>query len=163
ARAVSSPGGGRSVAANGAVIEQAQILTTHNLAVLLDALGLASLLGDRLVVLADACFEFIVRSLDRRPPTWRKAALQRRKNAAYAWRQMVFFLALRPAPEQEAFLERATARLATATPAFRARFSTVLDGLHDAVRGKTLTDRDPRRFLGWTTQPDGPGVLGAGG
>src|SRR4051812_23310909 len=79
-----------SVAQNGTVIEQEQILTTHNLAVLFEALGLGDALRPRLRGLSERCFTWVCRSLQQKRDPW-KAKLQAVKNAAYAFRQMVFF------------------------------------------------------------------------
>ena len=89
----SASGNRWSVARNGKIIEQEQIATTHNLAVLFDALGLMQALQPELDNLARRCFLWICRRLQRKIDTW-KARLQTVKNAAYAWRQMLFFLAL---------------------------------------------------------------------
>lgn len=86
-------GGGR--ARSGSILEQQQILTTKNLAALFAALNLTESLRGQLGGMARRCFEWIC----KRPPTrereWRPR-LRRLKQAAYAWRQMVFFLALLP-------------------------------------------------------------------
>jgi len=55
----SASGNRWSVARNGKIIEQEQILTTHNLAVLFDALGLVRTLGPEAENLARRCFEWI--------------------------------------------------------------------------------------------------------
>ncbi|WP_255217239.1 hypothetical protein [Myxococcus sp. AM010] len=83
------------------IIEQAKILTTHNLAVLFDALGLTRTLRPRLPELARRCFERVFRLLLRDVSRYQHR-LRNVKNAAYAWRQMVFFLSLRSKSEQEA-------------------------------------------------------------
>ena len=141
-----------SVARNGTVIEQEQILTTHNLAVLFDALGLGEALRPRLRELSERCFAWVCRTLQQKRDPW-KAKLQAVKNAAYAWRQMVFFLALLPAGGHEEFLAWAEEHLAKQRPGFRDRFGPALDGLRQAVAGEPFgaTGAGPKRFLGWTT------------
>lgn len=147
-------GGGSPVARNGTIIEQEQILTTHNLAALLGALGLADALRPRLGELARQNFAWVCRRQRQAAPAW-KSRLQVVKNAAYAWRQMVFFLALMPRPEVEEFLAWASEHLDAERPALGARFRPALEGLARAARG--LPTEDParpelaRRFLGWTT------------
>jgi hypothetical protein len=79
------------VARNGAIIEQEQILTTHNLAVLVDGLGLRDALEPRLPELARRCFTWICWRQQLKSADWR-SRLHMVKNTAYAWRQMVFFL-----------------------------------------------------------------------
>lgn len=157
ARAKEAGGGsGRSVAANGTVLEQAQILHTHNLAVLFEALGLTVHLGPRLPELARACFTWI---LDRQSTaiTDPRAQLQRVKNQAYAWRQMLFFLSLGPVDALEPFFLWARGVLdgaAAKEPSVR-RLGPALDGLEHIARGGRF---DPsgrvgqrgRRLLGWT-------------
>lgn len=139
------------VAHNGTIIEQEQILTTHNLAVLFEALGLRDALGRRLRGLAERCFAWVCRTLQQQRDPW-KAKLQAVKNAAYAWRQMVFFLALLPEDELREFLARAEEHLAKQRPGFRDRFGPALEGLRLAAGG-TPGDAGagPKRFLGWTT------------
>jgi hypothetical protein len=140
-----------SVAANGKVIEQEQILTTHNLAVLFDALGLAQPLRPRLAELASRCFRWICRRQQKKITAW-KPRLRMVKNTAYAWRQMVFWLALLSAEEVETFLKFAAGHLREQDAAFRARFQPALDGLIRAAKGLPVEEGEARRFLGWTTE-----------
>ena len=78
------------------------------------------------------------------------------KNTAYAWRQMVFFLALLPHDGAAAFLQWAEAYLSAQPEAFRNRFRPgPFDGLRLASEGRSL-DSDAarasgaRRFVGWS-------------
>jgi hypothetical protein len=137
------------VARNGAVIEQAQILTTHNLAVLFHALDLRPSLpapGE----LARRCFQWICREL-RAPATDWRAGLHAVKNAAYAWRQMIFFLSLEPEDSIREFLAWAGDSLGREAPAFQARFRPALHGLARAVDGLPPENGNARRLLGWTS------------
>jgi len=90
---------GRSVAANGKIIEWQQIITTHNLAVLFSELSLDQSLQPHLAGMALRCWRFICVSLRRLPPkesgAWRRR-LQSAKDMAYALRQMLFFLSRLP-------------------------------------------------------------------
>jgi hypothetical protein len=146
-----------SVTRNGRIIEQEQILTTHNLAVLFDGLGLAASLRPRLGELASHCFEWICRRHQQKRSTW-KAVLQMVKNTAYAWRQMIFFLSLMPADDVEAFLGWAYEHLEKQQSDYQMRFKPAVDGLALAFRGRSFHDRTQleregiRRFLGWTTE-----------
>lgn len=81
---------GWDVAGNGAVIEQAQVLTTHNLAVLVADAGFRPATGWR--ALADGAARRCVERLElaERSPRPLRAV----KDAAYAWRQAVFFLSM---------------------------------------------------------------------
>jgi len=78
------------VAANGAVIEQAQVLTTHNLAVLVADVGVRPSQGWR--PLADGAARRCVARLDLARRSSRP--LRAVKDAAYAWRQAVFYLSM---------------------------------------------------------------------
>jgi hypothetical protein len=84
------------VADKGTVVEQAQVLTTHNLAVLFDVLGLREALGPDLEPMARRCYTWICRRLRFRPDETWHARLIAVKSCAYAWRQMVFYLSLLP-------------------------------------------------------------------
>jgi hypothetical protein len=72
-REVGGPGGSWDTAGNGTVLEQSQILTTHNLAVLVDALGLQPRLEQLAPALADQALDWVVR-------TWQR--LRREQHAA---------------------------------------------------------------------------------
>jgi hypothetical protein len=149
---------GWSVARNGLIIEQQQILTTHNLAVLWGELGLGETLRPRLEELAWRCFAWVCRALQRKIDGW-QPRLRTVKNSAYAWRQMVFFLTVAPAGAVDSFLARADDHLEKQAPEFRDRFRPALGGLARAARGLPTeapsTPQQPggaRRFLGWTTE-----------
>lgn len=144
------------VARNGTIIEQEQILTTHNLAPLVEALG-PTVLGPNAEALAQRCFDWIGRRLRQTTGPW-KSRLRAVKNAAYAWRQMVFFLSVAPAGAFDSFLARAHGWLAQQPEALRARLAPALAGLSRAARGLPVeapaSAAEPsgaRRFLGWTT------------
>lgn len=138
-----------SVARNGRILEQEQILTTHNLAALFGRLGLTRTLAPQLPELARRCFTWICRQQQIPMKDWRPR-LHMVKNTAYAWRQMLFFLSLMPATELPAFMAWAEAHLVEQHADFLARFAPVFAGLERAVRGET-PDKPPRsrRFLGW--------------
>jgi len=76
--------GGWAVAKNGKVIEQQQIITTQNLAVLYQQLELAELLQPELATMALRTFDWICNRLDLNQ-SWH-AKLISLKNSAYAWR-----------------------------------------------------------------------------
>lgn len=139
---------GGSVARNGRILEQEQILTTHNLAPLVGRLGLAQTLEAQLPELARRCFSWICRQQQIPIKDWRPQ-LHMVKNCAYAWRQMLFFLSLAPA-EIPAFMGWAAAHLVEQRADFLARFAPIFAGLERAVRGES-PDKPPRsrRFLGW--------------
>lgn len=135
-----------SVARNGTIIEQAQILTTHNLAVLFDGFGSAGPVD--CLESARRCFRFACRVQQKRGGD-RRVALRAAKNAAYAWRQMLFFLSQVPRADQEAFLAWASEEFGRQEQGFRARFGPGFAGLRAAVQGEGLGP-EARRFLGWS-------------
>lgn len=142
-----------SVAANGKVIEQAQILTTHNLATLVHRVGIAPQPGWS--DLARRCFGTVCRLTaqvhnNRRP-------LPTIKDAAYAWRQMLFALSLCPPDEQRQFLTTLDEETARHPAHVRSRLAPALAGLVRTAEGGTF-DADgtadggrAHRFLGWST------------
>jgi hypothetical protein len=146
-------GGRWSPARNGAIIEQAQIRTTHNLAVLFADLGLQATLTPRLPELARRCFAWVCRNQQLTIRDWR-AQLQMLKNTAYAWRQMLFFVSLLSPSDVAAFQDRSTDYLAEQRSEFAERFQPVLSGLRAVIQGECF-DADGwhaasggRRFLG---------------
>lgn len=137
----------RGVSGNGMVIEQAQILTTHNLAVLFDALDLTRKLRPRLPELARRCFASVCQLLLRNAPQYQHR-LRNVKNAAYAWRQMVFFLSLLPNPEQEAFGRWAQQHLDAQPRRIADPFAPALTRLLAAIEAR-CSPLPGRVFLGW--------------
>lgn len=138
-------GGAWSAVANGMIIEQQQIVTSHNLAQLFGALDLGDL--DHAAMATD-CFRWICRRQQVLSDDWR-ANLQLMKNSAYAWRQMVAFLSELETARQQAAFAALEGIFADQPAAFRDRFAPALDGLGRAVSGETLVDRNAV-FLGWT-------------
>ena len=147
-----------NVAANGIVIEQAQILTTHNLATIAElGVDLPS------VDLAKQCLDTVLRLTARihRNPR----PLGTVKNTAYAWRQMLFFLSLSSPAEQTAFAVHVEQRLATQPNHVRSRMAPAVTGLAHVIGGGTFDSEGAagtgRRLLGWTTKRHwmlGPGA-----
>ncbi|TDC79233.1 hypothetical protein E1193_19430 [Micromonospora sp. KC606] len=146
-----------NVAANGIIIEQAQILTTHNLATIAE-LGIDLPSAD----LARRCMDTVLRLATRIHHNPRPLGTV--KNTAYAWRQMLFFLSLSTWEEQTAFPAYAEQRLATQPDHVRARIAPAVTGLAHVISGGKF-DADGRagtgrRLLGWTTREHwmvGPG------
>jgi hypothetical protein len=117
------------------VLEQSQILTTHNLAVLVDALNLTDRVTAMAPGLANRALDWVMRRLDD-PHLLR--------NCAYAWRQAVFFLSYCDQATQEAAVARLPAHPAVtglAAVVGGARFHS--DGTVDGGR----------RLLGWSVGP----------
>ncbi len=122
------------VAANGMVIEQAQIITTHNLAALVHPIGVTHRL---------------VRRIQGNPRPLRTV-----KDAAYAWRQTVFYLALCGLKEQVSAIAWMQDQLDRQPAHTVRRLDPVLAGLRHVLAGGTLDDGSAshaRRFLGWST------------
>ncbi|HET9483319.1 MAG TPA: hypothetical protein VFO79_05120, partial [Xanthomonadales bacterium] len=143
-------GRGWGVARNGKVIEQSQILTTHNLGVLFERLALRDSLAPHLRDLVEDCFRWIVRQL--RIPGH---SLARLKNVAYAWRQLIFYLSF--ATDAADVVRWMRARLARTDAAFRARFEPAIRGLELALAGvpsssPVFAARGGRVLTGWTTE-----------
>jgi len=109
---------------NGMVVEQAQILTTHNLASLV-TIGLAP--RDGWLSAAEGAYAHAAGLLTRL--NGNRQPHRMLKDVSYAWRQMVFYVAQLDDAGQSAFLGRAAAD-AHARPEFtRARLATLLEGL----------------------------------
>jgi hypothetical protein len=140
-------------ATNGMIIEQQQILTTQNLAVLFGGLQLTEVLRAELSAMAMDCFRWICQRLQMKADKWH-AKLIMVKNSAYAWRQMVFYLSLASAADVGDFVRAAREHLDRQSPDFVARFGPALRGLEMAVEGRALNaDPAARRFLGWSQGP----------
>jgi hypothetical protein len=141
-------------ATNGMILEQQQILTTQNLAALFAGLDLADALRGQLGEMARQCFTWICRRQQMKIDQWH-ARLIMVKKTAYAWRQMVFFLALLPADEVAEFLRWAEGHLEAQPGELRNRFRPALTGLGLAAEGVPIESPaaqgvDARRFLGWS-------------
>jgi hypothetical protein len=151
-----APLGTWDAATNGTIIEQQQILTTQNLAALFDGLGLLRQVGDQLDDMAKRCFIWICKrqqmKIDRR-----HARLIMLKNTAYAWRQMIFYLAMLSEGPVEDFLCWAGEHLREQREGFRTKFRPALDGLVFVARGGSINESSAkigtRRFLGWSRSP----------
>jgi hypothetical protein len=131
------------------VIEQAQILTTHNLAALVHPIGVNPPVG--WPELARRAFAATCRHIVRlqHNPT----PLRGIKDAAYAWRQMLFFMAMCRRDDQialSAWVQDGAGR--HREHAIR-RLAPALAGLRHVLAGGSLDDGsapDARRFLGWS-------------
>lgn len=149
-RAAAEEGKPWDVARNGMVIEQSQILTTHNLALIFGPLGLEDELRIHLREMAEQCFAWICRRQQVKTAKWH-ARLIMLKQTAYAWRQMIFYLSRLSHMEAGRFLVWAEEHLQEQSSDFRARFAPALRGLARVHGGGSFEDAaDARRFLGWT-------------
>lgn len=128
-RAGQERGKAYSIPANGAVIEQSLILTAHNLAVLFSELDLHTMHPDH--ALAQRCYEWICWQRSHNPKG--RGALRSRKNCAYAWRQLLFFLSVGSKPANSFAPENEI---------------DLLNGLRDAIAGRVPAEA----FLGWVAR-----------
>ncbi|GKQ35793.1 hypothetical protein [Streptomyces sp. A012304] len=136
-----------SVAANGTVIEQAQILTTHNLATLVHRVGIAPAPGWE--DLARRCFVTVCRLTARLHGNPRP--LPTVKDIAYAWRQMLFHLSLCGPQEQSRTLAWLPQELTRHPSEVSHRLAPALAGLRQTADGGPADSGTGRRLLGWTT------------
>ena len=151
------PSGGNPRARAGATIEQASILTTHNLAVLVGELDLSPRFSERWAALADRSLVSMIDRIERRVLPESVPHIQRMrasKTAAFAWRQMVFYLSFLPSESLAAFVAGASASLASRTSLAQERLAPVMEGLRIVAAGGTLTRDAPntRRLLGWSVE-----------
>ena len=142
-----------SVAANGMVIEQAQILTTHNLASLAKPVGLRGHLERESQPLATRSFDLVLELVAKANGNPRP--LGAIKDAAYAWRQMIFYLCFAASADHPGFAEQIASRLATQPAHVSDKLTPAVAGLDWVIRGGRLEDANAtetaRRFLGWST------------
>lgn len=142
-----------SVSRNGKIIEQSQILTTQNLAPFFAVLNLRPALSGRLRELSEQCLRWILRR--QKSKSW-KANLRMVKNAAYAWRQMVFFLSLLDPSEIRSFIQWTRAEALGRKSTRAEQFEPALAGLELVANGGSFERQgvegssQVRRFLGWT-------------
>ncbi len=147
-------GDGWSVAANGTVLEQSQVLTTHNLAVLTAGLGLESTLREHAPELVERVFSWVLYAYAHLPEQ-RHPALQAVKNIAYAWRQAIFLLSFCDYSVQAAAVQRLQAATSQGTVS---RLRPAVDGLAHVVAGGRFNavgvadEGNGRRLLGWSVE-----------
>lgn len=151
-----SVGDGSFVARNGAVIEQSQILTTHNLAPLVDRLEIADQLGASVPVLVPQVFDWIIREQTKSRDDW-QATLQMLKNTAYAWRQAIYLLSFADDPTQQMAIGRLRHSWSSGPDRWRTTFEPALVGLEQVGAGARFNPAGRtdvgRRFLGWSVGP----------
>jgi hypothetical protein len=143
-------------AINGMIIEQQQIITTHNLIALFHDLGLRERLKAKFPEMIMATFGWICARL-RMKCCDRHAQLVTIKNAAYAWRQLVFYVSMLDASACRTTLAALQEHLDAQPPDFVQRFSPALRGLQSAANGRApradTESEHGRLFLGWSAQP----------
>lgn len=135
------------------MIEQAQILTTHNLATLVNRVGVAPRPG--WADLARRCFVTVCRLTARVHHNPRP--LGTIKDAAYAWRQMIFHLSLCSPEEQRRVIAGLDDEAARHPAHVATRLAPALAGLTLVAEGGIFGDDGTadagraRRFAGWST------------
>jgi hypothetical protein len=150
--------GGYSPANNGRIIEQQQVLTTHNLAALVTQLELHEHIRSHAYSYAQTAANWIFKRLQLDITEW-VPQLRNMKNAAYAWRQMIFFLSYTDKSTQGDFIKWLDELLMKMEKDNTKRFTPLLNGLKRAysgespiapVKGATVGVEDAIRFTGWS-------------
>ncbi|MFE4665776.1 hypothetical protein ACFRI7_11475 [Streptomyces sp. NPDC056716] len=140
-----SPHASWSVPANGKVVEQAQILTTHNLATLVARAGITSGKPD----LARRSFTTVCRLTARLHNNPRP--LPTIKDTAYAWRQLIFHLSLCTPQDQSDTLDWLYEEATRHAPHVIHRLAPALTGLHRTAEGGTPDEGKGHSLVGWST------------
>jgi hypothetical protein len=135
-----------------AIFEQEQILTTQNLASIFLQLRLQDRMAPQLAAAAQRLFMWICRRHQMVGSS--RARREMIPNTAYAWRQMIFFLALLPQAEQAQIVARCAEIFSQQAPMFRWRFGPAMKGLQAACKGygpgsAHAQGMGARQFLGW--------------
>ena len=141
---------------NKMILEQEQILTTHNLATLFETLDLKEAMQERFLDLAKDCFAYSAQTLQTWKPDWHSQMLQV-KNSAYSWRQMIFYLSFVSDLEFQSFLEFTSKFLQKSSPQLEARLHPIVRGLLLASQGISPFSAEARQqgakaFLGWSEE-----------
>lgn len=145
----------RSTAANGAIIEWQQIITTQNLAALCLHIDGGALLTEDYFNMAKKCYIFLCNCLSKKRSGWHDGLIKV-KNSAYAWRQMIFFMSQLSEHRVAEFLEWTETHLHLQNKNLKQAIQPAMIGLQVAAKGKRL-DREmcvstgAQRFLGWST------------
>ncbi|MEM7247419.1 MAG: hypothetical protein AAF533_18915 [Acidobacteriota bacterium] len=148
----------RRVSSNGIVLEQAQVLTTHDLAVLVSALELEPTLREHGRELVERIFGWLV---TRQLPKWRHTESRRDvKNGAFAWRQAIYFLSLLDGSTQDELITGLEQLVSKREPEEVALFWPVVIGLRGVhggqsfdAAGRLIHDgHQGRRWFGWSVR-----------
>ncbi|WP_051798391.1 hypothetical protein [Catenuloplanes japonicus] len=129
-----------STAGNGAIIEQGQIITTHNLATLAYAVGAEP--QDGWHAAADGAFGTALR-IAARP-----GSLRARKDIAYAWRQAIFFLSVPGTGDPKETIAAFHDRLRSGPERVRERLLPAVEELGQVASGA----RGGSPLLGWVVR-----------
>lgn len=141
---------GWSAATNGCVIEQQQILTTQNLAALEAVPEIGRALKPYRLEMARRTFDRLVTQLRVSRPD-RHSRLVAVKNAAYGWRQMLFYLSDLERSTVAEFEQACRSSLIDSDGQFAESFLPAMVGLRNANERRSVETSGGRRLLGWTT------------
>lgn len=146
-RESNSSSSGWSVAANGVVIEQQQIITTQNLAQLFSLFEWKNDSENEIEEAIKKCFVWICKRQQIKLNDYH-AKLVMIKNTAYAWRQMIFFLSQLEREKQNEIGDFLYEHLYQQSALFSKTFEPIVTRLVDLVKGKS--PRNDYIFTGWT-------------
>lgn len=145
--------GSYSPAINGGILEQSYILTTHNLSTIFNSIGLADKLKPFLLDMCKQCLQVINRYLQA-PYRGYHASLITIKNAAYAWRQCVFYLSYLSQEELQQFILWAENYIDTQSQYFKTLFMPIWNGLMTVINTPNDYNYDDKAshliFYGWS-------------
>ena len=145
-RAGKSPRQGFSVAYNGTIIEQALILTSHNMAGVFSKLDLSELDFEALAL---KCFSWVCDRLELAPPTYHSELISL-KNSAYAWRQMVALMSELSEDELNDVILMLQSHLSSRSLDLQNRLTSTMIALSRAAVEENYLSDQSHQFLGWT-------------
>ena len=144
----------RSVARNGVVLEQSQILTTHNWALLIKEMGLRKTIQQQAPGLLDDIFTWFVRQYCQPINSPYRTKLQMVKNTAYAWRQAIFLLSFVTVEQQADKLYQLQRMVQESSSPYKQQVNRVIEGALWVSWGCRFDDQgqmeNGRRLLGWS-------------
>lgn len=139
-----------NTASNGCIIEQEQIVTTHNLAAFISILKL-DLSVEQLLELATKIRKDVFAKMSSVKRLGWINRLRTAKNAAFAWRQMIFFLSLVPQDQVVKFVHDLQKEFASSrNDEFKTRFGPAVEGLVECVNARVGEVSSKPLFLGWS-------------
>lgn len=135
---------------NGGIIEQQQIITTHNLAALVSYFNLQDKIDWN--TLAMKTWKFILKAVSNHSAIKDKP-LPHQKNIAYAWRQLVFYLSFLPPERQQTVAKVMKNECSSKLKQEEAKWynQMFIGPLEEAVKGNTPQET----VLGWTINENG--------
>ncbi len=98
----------------------------------------------------ETTFRWLLTELSARRPDWHSKLIAV-KNAAYAWRQLLFYLSQISRDNVAVKLDEMDKALAKYPAELNQRFRPVLIGLKNAVSGESPESHGGKRLLGWSS------------